>query len=115
MPKFYFLVIPLLFVLQTVQADEVLFRMHGSNTIGAKVGPALVRGWLQTMGYQQIHTVEDDEEEIKIVSLNRAGERKVIEIKSHGSGTSFKSLKRSSADIGMSSRPIKAKENNSLK
>jgi len=115
MPKFYFLVIPLLFVLPTVQADEVLFRMHGSNTIGAKLGPALVRGWLQTMGYQQIHTVEDGEEEIKIVSLNRAGERKVIEIKSHGSGTSFKSLKSSSADIGMSSRPIKAKENNSLK
>jgi len=115
MLKMFFVFISLLFMLQAVQADEVLFRMHGSNTIGAKLGPALVQGWLQTMGYQQIHTVRSDEEEVDIVSRNRAGERKVIEIKSHGSGTSFKSLKSSSADIGMSSRPIKAKENNSLK
>jgi len=115
MQNMFFAFIFLLFMLPTVQADEVLFRMHGSNTIGARLGPSLVQGWLQTMGYQQIHTVQNAEEEINIVSLNRAGERKVIEIKSHGSGTSFKSLKNSSAEIGMSSRPIKGKENNNLK
>jgi len=101
--------------MQTVQADDVLFRMHGSNTIGAKLAPALVRGWLFQNGYTQIQSIENAREEINIVSRNQAGVKKIIEIKSHGSGTSFKALKKGLADIGMSSRPIKQKENNKLK
>jgi len=118
MRKFFFLVLASCFISQvtlTAQASEILFRMHGSNTVGAKLAPALVRGWLQDNGYTQIHTTELATEEINILSRNKAGEQTLIEIKSHGSGTSFKSLKRRDADIGMSSRPIKAKENNKLK
>ncbi len=104
-----------LFLIQPAQADENLFRLHGSNTIGAKLAPALVRGWLQDNGFTQIHTLENNRQEVTIVSRNKAGERKVVEIKSHGSATSFDSLKRQAAEIGMSSRPIKKKENNTLK
>jgi len=111
---FLLLASQLLFI-QSVQADEVLFRMHGSNTIGAKLGPALVRGWLQRNGYDEIHTETHGDEEISIISKNKAGLRKVVEIKSHGSSTSFKSLEGGMADVGMSSRPIKFKENNNLK
>jgi len=101
--------------MQTAQADEVLFRLHGSNTIGAKLAPALVQGWLQKNSYTQIHSIENAIEEITIVSRNKAGIKNRVEIKSHGSGTSFKALKKGVADIGMSSRPIKEKENNRLK
>jgi len=111
---FILLVSQLLFI-QFAQANDVLFRMHGSNTIGAKLGPALVRGWLQRNGYGEIHTQTHADEEISIISKDRAGQRKVIEIESHGSSTSFKSLKDGIADVGMSSRPIKFTENNNLK
>ena len=36
-------------------ADPVLeLRIHGSNTIGAALAPALVEGWLQTNGWRDI-------------------------------------------------------------
>jgi phosphate transport system substrate-binding protein len=101
--------------MQTALADEVLFRMHGSNTIGAKLGPALVRGWLLKNGNTGVHISKQSAEEIRVLSRNKAGEQQVVEIKSHGSSTSFKALKKGLADVGMSSRPIKVKENNILK
>ncbi len=112
------LILTLMFFLsfmQSIQANEVLFRMHGSNTIGAKLGPVLVNGWLMSNGYSDIHTVKHADEEISVVSTNKSGQQKTVEIKSHGSGTSFKSIKKGLADVGMSSRPIKEKESQSLK
>lgn len=104
-----------LLVTQSVMASDTLFRMHGSNTIGATLGPELVRGWLFREGYTGIRTIKHRDEEISIVGRAKGGQHKIVEIKSHGSGTSFKSIKKGLADIGMSSRPIKGKENNNLK
>lgn len=112
--SFLFFVISF-FIFQTVQAGEVLFRMHGSNTIGASLGPALVQGWLKEQGYRDIHSIQNSVGEVSIVSRDKSGQRKMVEIKSHGSSTSFKSLSNGAAEVGMSSRPIKEKENNRLK
>lgn len=38
----------------TAQQGERL-RVHGSNTIGVRLMPALVESWLQSMGYRQVH------------------------------------------------------------
>jgi len=95
--------------------DVMLLRLHGSNTIGAELGPELVKSWLYHKGYTDIRVKRIKSEEIEISARDLNGDKKLVEIHSHGSSTGFKSLKNGVADIGMSSRPIKSKENNSLK
>jgi phosphate transport system substrate-binding protein len=80
-------------------------RIHGSNTIGERLAPALVNDWLQAEGYREITTDELAFEET-LIHATRDGQRISIEIHAHGSGTSAKDLIVGAADIGMSSRPI---------
>lgn len=115
MSRFVVFILFQVLLVQSVAAQEVLFRMHGSNTIGANLGPALVEAWLLEEGYSEIHRLKQASEEVLIVGRSKAGVEAAVEIKSHGSGTSFKSLKAGLAQVGMSSRPIKEKENNRLK
>lgn len=91
-------------------AGETILRIHGSNTIGAKLMPDLVKLFLKKKGYQLI-TRENGakEEECFIVGVK---DEKIhnIEIRSHGSSTSFAGLKAGICDIGMASRRIKGEE-----
>ena len=106
-----------MFFLSAVQAsnENVLMRMHGSNTIGAKLAPELVESWLYDQGYFNVRRRQLADEEILIMASDESGREKFVEIKSHGSSTGFKSLLKGTAEIGLSSRPIKEKENNRLK
>lgn len=110
------LVIIGLFPLTDAGADQVLLRLHGSNTIGAELAPALVEKWLAGEGYRSI---ERRQGRVATESLIRARDRKgrgvVVEIHAHGSSTGFASLAESRADIGLSSRPIKSAEVGRLK
>lgn len=90
--------------------DKPLLRLHGSNTIGAKLAPALVKAWLKEKGYSRIRQTTTAPQEMRINAQSPAGDRVAVTIKAHGSSTSFKALNRGEADIGMASRPIKAKE-----
>ncbi len=90
--------------------EPELLRLHGSNTIGAKLGPDLVQGWLKRSGYQQVQTERLADEEQRITAISAAGVKLVVEIAAHGSSTGFRSLASGRADIAMSSRPIKEKE-----
>ena len=94
------------------QASDVL-RIHGSNTVGAKLMPALVGQWLQTRGFA-VRSNRFTQENERLITAVKAGERLEIEIHAHGSSTGFKSVKKSQAGLAMSSRPIKAKEIKSL-
>ncbi len=94
-----------------VQAVEgELLRLHGSNTIGAKLGPELVKGWLQANGYQDVSAEVVAEQEQVIKASSPKGALLVVELAAHGSSTGFKGLAAAKADIAMSSRPIKDKE-----
>ncbi len=105
-----------IFSISSLYADNhVLMRLHGSNTIGAKLAPELVEAWLYEQGYRKLKTRNLDEEEKIIIAQDENNQQYFVEIKSHGSSTGFKSLQNNQADIGMSSRPIKLKENNRLK
>ena len=86
-----------------------LFRMHGSNTIGAKLAPALVKRYLADLGAENITEKEKAKEEMEIAAKLDGKEIKV-EINSHGSTTGFGDLENSLCDIGMASRRIKDKE-----
>ena len=90
---------------------QTLLRMQGSNTIGAKLGPALVKGMFEQQGFSQIRIEPTgSENESQILALGRAGEPVRVLVAAHGSGTGFTSLKDGSADLAASSRPIKSSE-----
>lgn len=91
-------------------AERTLLRLHGSNTIGAELAPALVKAWFERKHYTEVTQKRTAAEEMLITAVSGKGEKMVISIKAHGSSTSFKGLAAEEADIGMASRPIKDKE-----
>ncbi|GAB4299715.1 MAG: phosphate ABC transporter substrate-binding/OmpA family protein [Thiohalomonadaceae bacterium] len=97
-------------VFGSVQAADTILRLHGSNTIGAELAPALVQEWLRGKGYRSIRTETLAAEEHRILALDGRGREVAVEIQSHGSTTAFTSLEQGRADIGMASRAIKAAE-----
>ncbi|HBX57201.1 phosphate ABC transporter substrate-binding/OmpA family protein [Pseudomonas sp. UBA2684] len=90
-------------------------RIQGSNTIGAKLAPALVKGLFEEQGLSAIRvTAGDAENEQKIIGTSADGRHVTIEVAAHGSGTGFTALKDGTAELAASSRPIKDSELSSL-
>ncbi|WLD65237.1 MULTISPECIES: phosphate ABC transporter substrate-binding/OmpA family protein [Pseudomonas] len=86
-------------------------RIQGSNTIGAALGPALVKGLMEQQGLQGVHSEPaEGANEQRGVGKTRQGKVVTIEVAAHGSSTGFVALKKSSADLAASSRPIKDSE-----
>ncbi len=88
------------------QAD---LRLHGSNTIGETLAPALVEAWLARDGYRD-QTRREPVFEERVISGRSGTAVRTVEVKAHGSGTAFASLLAGQADIGMSSRPVQTQE-----
>lgn len=86
-------------------------RIQGSNTIGAALGPALVKGLMEHQGLQGVH-IEPAEgpNEQRVIGKTRQGKAVTIEVAAHGSSTGFTALKKATADLAASSRPIKDSE-----
>jgi phosphate transport system substrate-binding protein len=101
--------------LMTRQNYVTALRIHGSNTIGSKLAPALAEAYLKKVGATQI-TREPGKnvEEILIKGVISSHDGIAIEIKSHGSSTAFEGLGADKCDIGMSSRRIKDDESKKL-
>lgn len=94
---------------------ETVLRLQGSNTIGAKLAPALVEEFLKRKGAHKVRREPGvDEEEVRIVGVIGRTRAWAVEIRSKGSSTAFEGLEKSRCDIGMSSRPIKNEETNKL-
>lgn len=94
-------------------ADQVL-RVHGSNTVGATLMPALVTSWLEEKGYA-IRSNRFTAENERVINAEKGAELLSVEIHAHGSSTGFKSLQAEAADMSMSSRPVKQKEVHALR
>ncbi len=97
--------------------DEVeLFAIHGSNTIGAHLGPGLVKAYLQAKGAEQVEVVATGvANEHWVQGLHPASRSQLkVRIEAHGSGTGFRGLANGSAQIAAASRPVKDKEANAL-
>jgi len=94
---------------------KMILRLHGSNTVGEKLAPTLITAYLKNMGATDINITGENEVEKTIkAELPKQGWVEV-EIKAHGSSTSFQDLNNGSADMGMASRKIKSKEVTLLK
>lgn len=86
-------------------------RIQGSNTIGAALGPALVKGLMEHQGLQGVHSEPGEgANEQRVIGKTRQGKTMTIEVAAHGSSTGFTALKKTSADLAASSRPIKDSE-----
>jgi phosphate transport system substrate-binding protein len=102
------LLIALCGFVDTAAAQETL-RLHGSNTIGQRLAPALAREWATARGYTVTDTRTAVAEEVTLVTA-RDGQRLDIQIHSHGTGTGFGDLLAGRADLWMASRPVSAAE-----
>ena len=95
-------------------AAETLLRIHGSNTIGRTLLPALVKVFLKQEGYDNINEKKGDNEDESFIIGERNSQNDQIEIHAHGSKTAFIDIGNSLCDIGSSSRPINNDEQKSL-
>ncbi|MCI4665127.1 MAG: phosphate ABC transporter substrate-binding/OmpA family protein [Neomegalonema sp.] len=91
------------------------FEIHGSNTIGAKLMPALIEAFGVAAGYKIVREPGTSTEVETIRGLFGVDEAFEIRLERFGSSTSFKGLLSGAAVLGMSSRPIKDKEVVALK
>ncbi len=88
--------------------------LAGSNTIGEKLAPALVRDYLVSASFTVTAPQEDRLGEVTVFG-DRGKQRCTVRIRSHGSAESFKELISGEAEIGMSSRAITTEEIEALR
>ena len=87
------------------------FGIHGSNTIGARLMPAIVEAYTEHIGSKATKLVGVDPEQVEFDLKKGDGEPLArIDIRSHGSGTAVPGLISGEAVIGMASRPITPEE-----
>jgi PiT family inorganic phosphate transporter len=100
-----------------VPLDEQPLRLHGSNTIGAELAPALAEAFLTGRGATDVHRDKDVGGHAWVVSGTLPNEHKplAIEIDASGSETAFDDLAAGKADLGLSSRPVTAAEADKLR
>ena len=93
-------------------ASPGTIRLHGSNTVGAALAPALAKAFLAREGYTEVERQAGaNAEESALIGRRPAdGAQLRIELQAHGTATAFQSLTTGAADIGMASRAIKADE-----
>ncbi len=98
--------------LPTVVPAQVVLRVHGSNTIGAQLLPALMEEVLRREGAMEIRRRPGSSlEEMQIEALLPEVDHPIaIEVAAHGSSTAFKGLLSGTCDLGMASRPVKDDE-----
>ncbi len=96
----------------------LLFTLHGSNTVGAKLAPNLVRDFLKAKGAHQIRIdalpTPNEYRVSGLTSTQHPANKVFVNIAAHGSSTGFRGLIQGAADIAMASRPIKKQEIESL-
>lgn len=91
--------------------DGLLFRIHGSNTIGAKLAPALVAAYFRSIGAGKVDIKDRKAEEVLVGgSFPGNSTPTEVEIQSYGSATAFNGLEKRACDIGAASRRITTDE-----
>jgi phosphate transport system substrate-binding protein len=92
-----------------------ILRMHGSNTIGAQLAPALAEAFLRSRGATDVKSVPGAADEVTVSGiLPGDSSASSIEIAAHGSDTAFADLRDNKCDVGNASRRIKQEEVASL-
>ncbi|MCU0681374.1 MAG: protein kinase [Polyangiaceae bacterium] len=85
----------------------VVLRLHGSNTIGAELGPALAEGFWRRKGFAPSTLREGSADGGRTTITSSEG---AIEVRATGSAEAFADLATGACDIGMASRRVKEGE-----
>src|SRR3990167_4980188 len=74
-----------------VPADNTpALQIQGSNTIGAKLGPALIKGLLVQEGFSDVRIEGNGQaNEQQVLGRNARGQQVRIDVAAHGSSTGF--------------------------
>ena len=99
-----------------LNGEVQVFSVQGSNTIGAALGPELIRRYLEQKGAEDV-TIEPTKVANEVIVSGRVPAtltRVYAKVAAHGSGTGFVGLADKSADIAAASRPIKDAEADTL-
>lgn len=93
-------------------SGATVLRIHGSNTIGAKLVPALVEQFIRSRGWTFVGWKEGEhhQERYAVFTHPDSSAPMMIEVFAHGSSYAFKDLGNNLCDIGMSSREVKNDE-----
>ncbi|MEM9045832.1 MAG: phosphate ABC transporter substrate-binding/OmpA family protein [Pseudomonadota bacterium] len=87
------------------------FGIYGSNTIGAALMPALIQGYADQLEADLIQELSAVENERVMRIIHESGEEMAaIDLRAHGSDSSYLGLEGGQATIGMSSRQMKDSE-----
>ena len=85
-----------------------VFGVHGSNTIGAELMPALVEGYADTLDATLVTEIGTGELSSTLKIMHDDGrEMAAIDLQSYGSSTGFRGLGDRTAEIAMSSRRLR--------
>ena len=93
----------------------VKLRLHGSNTVGERLAPALLEAYLRSQSVTKMQWLDDGisvERELQFIQDDQVY---AMQLYAHGSSTGFSALLAGEADMSMSSRKIKATEVEALK
>ena len=93
-----------------VENAQVSMRLHGSNTIGEHLAPALIEAYLRGIGITKMTWLKGHSKVDRRLQYIYNNQAFTIELQAHGSGTAFKDLLNGKADLAMSSREIKNQE-----
>jgi len=83
--------------------------VHGSNTLGDRLMPALVESWLGSMGYAQLKRVDANAALTEIHAI-RDGEPLVVEIGKRGAAAGMRDLIQGDSELAMLARAPSAAE-----
>ena len=93
-----------------VHAETLSLRLHGSNTLGARLAPALLQAYARQQGYLDVQRAETAPMEFQVSATRPDGARFVGTVRAHGTGTGHADLVSGAADVWMASRAATAAE-----
>jgi phosphate transport system substrate-binding protein len=91
-------------------AEDISLRLHGSNTIGARLGPDLLMAYARSKGFVGLTQTETAAQEFRVEGRRADGSQFSGIVKAHGTNTGYVDLKSGAADLWMASRAAKAEE-----
>jgi phosphate transport system substrate-binding protein len=91
-------------------AESISIRLHGSNTIGARLGPDLLSAHARSLGFRGVSQTETAPQEFRIEGRRDDGATFVGIVQAHGTNTGFADLVAGKSDLWMASRAANDQE-----
>ena len=94
----------------SANAETINIRLHGSNTLGSKLGPSLLEAFARKQGFTAVERSETAALEFRVSGRRSDGVEFLGVVKAHGTNTGYADLVSGAADIWMASRAATPEE-----